>query len=189
MTESTMISLSTTKPLYDATLIPAGELDKERWQDIMGHERGSRPNSDEGNQTQIDILNGESYTLDINLPQPLLSPPSLVDRREYFHVTQKWEGYVIEVRQDVFLARLIPIKGEGSELEAEIYLEDVELPDHALVEPGAVFYWSIGYFIKPSRNRIKASQIRFQLLPPRTKGELEKARARAAKLINLFDDG
>jgi hypothetical protein len=105
--------------------------------------------------------------------------------RKHYLVVQMWEGYVIEVNQGVFLARLVPIKGDAPELEAEMYLEAVDLPDRALVEQGAVFYWSIGYFITPRGNRIKASQICFRHKPLWTVSELEKGRTEAARLINL----
>lgn len=138
------------------------------------------------NQTQVDSFNGESISIDINLENLLLIPPLPRQAREYFNVKQKWEGYVLEVSQDVFLARLMPIVGEGSDMEAEIYLEEVDAEDHKLVEPGAVFYWSIGYLIKPS-GRYRASLIRFRRLPPRSKRDLDNARLKAVELMSLFD--
>ncbi len=182
-------SMPTKKSLDDVTFSVASEINEEKWQSITGIEHLTKPNFANANQTQIDHFNGESYTLDISLGQFLIAPPLFRQAREYFHVRQKWEGYVIEVGQDTFLARLAPIVGEGSDLEAEIYLEDVELPDRTLVKPGSVFYWSIGYFVKPSGNRCRASLIRFRRLPPWTKDKLETARANAEKLMSLLDEG
>ena len=92
---------------------------------------------------------------------------------------------MIEVGPDTFLARLTRIVGEGPDQEAEIYLNEVEEEDHALIEPGAVFYWSIGYLDRPS-GRIRASVVRFRRLPAWTRRQLEAARAEAAKLRDLL---
>ena len=189
MTIVSTASLSTKKSLGDVKFSLVSEAEEEKWTNIAGLGHFIKSNLGNADQTQVNCLNGESYTLDVNKVQFLIVPPSLCQAREYFHVKQKWEGYVIEVAQDTFRARLVPIIGEGSDLEAEIYLEDVELPDRTLVEPGAVFYWSIGYIVKPSGNRCRASLIRFRRLPPWAKEKLEAARAEAEKLMSLLDEG
>ena len=180
--------------LNDVTFNFTNEIEVERWntlvEDIEDHLL--RSNLDDGvNQTRGIDLNEDSHSqaLDIpNLDQLLIIPP-FPQSQEYFNVKQKWEGYVLEVGQDTFRARLVPIVGEDADLEAEIFLTDVEDSDQVLVEPGAVFYWSIGYAIKPSGNRYQASFIRFRRLPPLTKEKLEVARAKAKQLMNFFDEG
>lgn len=117
------------------------------------------PNRDTVNQTQMIPVNGGSRTFGLRPPQPLF-PPRLRPAQEYFNAVQKWEGYVIEVGQDTFRARLVPIIGEGPDQEAEIYLREMKEEDHTLIKPGAVFYWSIGYLDRPS-GRLRASVIRF----------------------------
>ena len=105
--------------------------------------------------------------------------------RYQFILKQKWVGYVIDVSNDTFLARLITIVGEGSEIEAEIFLEEVDERDHPLIRPGATFYWSIGYNDTSGRQRV--SEIRFRRLSPWTPEELEAANAEAASIRALFD--
>jgi hypothetical protein len=117
----------------------------------------------------------------------VLSPPRLRPAKEYFNAIQKWEGFVIEVTEDTFIARLTPIVGEGPDQEAEIYLDEVKPDDQSLIEPGAVFYWSIGYLDRPSA-RLRASIIRFRRLPTWTKREIETARTKAARLKALLHD-
>jgi hypothetical protein len=153
---------------------------------FLPEELVTEQNRDVANQTQISRVNGTSNPLDIRSGQLLFFPPHLRPAREHFRTLQKWEGYVIEVRQDTFLARLVPIIGEGPDQDAEIYLEEIQQDDHALIEPGAVFYWSIGYLDGPS-GRSRTSVIRFRRLPTWTKRELENASAKAAKLKDLFD--
>jgi len=143
------------------------------------------PNRDAVDQTLEGRVNGTSATL-FKSDQLVFIPPRLSTPKKKFRVLQKWEGYVIEVEQDTFFARLVPIVGEGPDQEAEIYLEEIEPDDRILIEPGAVFYWSIGYSDKPA-GRERVSLIRFRRLPTWTRRELEIARTKAAKLRDLFD--
>ena len=141
-------------------------------------------------RTGTDVYGAASDSFDINqsfippqlFPDPF-SPPSFTDS---FKAIQKWEGYVIEVYEETFLARLIPILGEGADQEAEIYIEEVEPVDQVLIEPGAVFYWSIGYLDKPS-GRHRDSYIRFRRLPAWTRRELKAAGEKAKMLQELLN--
>jgi len=142
-------------------------------------------NGDSINQTLRYHPNDGSITLDADLGQLLLFPPEPRPVEEYFKALQKWEGVVIEVGQDTFLAKIVPI-GEGVEQEAEIYIEEVGQEDYVLIEPGAAFYWTIGYLDRPS-GRLRASIIRFRRLPVWTKRDLEVADAKANELRELFD--
>lgn len=120
------------------------------------------------------------------LPLVALPPsPRLVDR---FVCLQRWEGYVLEVGSDAFLARLVDLTRGGTEEEAEILIEELDPSDHPLLEPGAVFYWSIGYLERPS-GRQRSSVIRFRRLPAWTRGELLVARDRASEYRDLFAEG
>jgi hypothetical protein len=130
-------------------------------------------------------VNGGSARFILGTFQSVLPLPRPRPTRERFNAMQKWEGFVIEVKDDTFFARLTPIIGEGPDQEAEIYLSEVEPEDQPLIEPGAVFYWSIGYLDRPS-GRLRASVIRFRRLPIWTERELEAARAEAVKLKSLL---
>lgn len=153
------------------------------------------PNSGSGNGVQTRTfdqkhafgVNGGSTSLQVDLGK-IVAPVQPRKRINQFdNALQKWEGYVIELRQDTFLARLTPIKGEGPDQEAEIYLSEVEEGDHVLIRPGAVFYWSIGYLDRPS-GRIRASRIRFRRLPAWSRRDLETAKAEAENLRELLHD-
>ena len=106
---------------------------------------------------------------------------------EVFEVRQKWEGYVLELGEETFYARLICIEGEGPDLEAEIELEAVNPTDRDLVQRGAYFYWSIGY-LKRSSGTIRHSLIRFRRLPPMTDADWAQAEAKADALMALFEE-
>lgn len=84
---------------------------------------------------------------------------------------QKWEGYVLEVREDTFMARLVPLVGGGPDLEAEIYRTAITEEDQELVV-GAVFHLSV---------ELGGPSIRFLQLPP-----LAVNKTAAAEILRLF---
>lgn len=111
--------------------------------------------------------------------------PELPAPHEFFRATQKWEGYVLCVGSDSFIARLIPIVGEGPGQDAEIYIEAVHEDDRSFIVAGAVFYWSIGYLDRRSGRRL-VSQIIFRRLPPWTKRDLQNAEAEAKRISDAL---
>lgn len=131
--------------------------------------------------TQTSPVSDATGAIRVPHPEVVLQLPRLPATREFFRALQRWEGYVLAVTEDSFLARLVPIVGEGPSQEAEISLEELEQEDRRLVEPGAVFYWSIGYLDRPS-GRLRISLIRFRRLPAWSSHEIERARADAREL-------
>ena len=144
------------------------------------------PSSDGAEQTHIRYVNGESSPDEIKLNPFLFSLPSAPQAKEFFRAIQKWECCVLDVGRDTFRARLVSIVGEGPDQEAEIYLEEVDPDDQGLVQPGAVFYWTIGYLDRPA-GRLRGSILRFRRLPPLSDTELNAVRSEAKKLETLFE--
>lgn len=108
-------------------------------------------------------------------------------RREHVVVHQQWEGYVESVSTSGFRALLVDTSGgEDSEERTEIDLDEVSDFDRPLIEPGAVFYWSVGYRVRTSGQREGMSVIRFRRLPTWTEEELDDARAAANEAMALF---
>ena len=58
---------------------------------------------------------------------------------------QKWEGIVMDVMDDAFLARLIDLTQKGTDEEAEFSFDEISEEDKPLIRSGAIFYWNIGY--------------------------------------------
>ena len=106
---------------------------------------------------------------------------------ENFIVRQKWEGYITDTSDDVFTARLRSLSGAADKLEAEIYLDELDQDDRQLVEPGAIFYWSIGYLDGPSGRR-RTSIIRFKRVPRLTDVQLADIESSASELSDLLSD-
>jgi len=98
-----------------------------------------------------------------------------------FIYLQEWEGCIVEVRENSFLARLTDITNGDTDEEAEIFFEDVREEDRKYIKEGAVFYWDIGNLIKNGK-KISMSIINFHKRKF-TKKDFEKAKKRAEELF------
>jgi hypothetical protein len=98
---------------------------------------------------------------------------------------QRWEGTIEEVGEDSFTAVLRDLTAQGADEWAELLLDDVAESDRALVAPGAVFYWWIGYRESVS-GRTRASVIRLRRLPGITDAELEASAATARRRLRAW---
>ncbi|MHA1216350.1 MAG: hypothetical protein ACTSPX_03370 [Candidatus Thorarchaeota archaeon] len=94
-------------------------------------------------------------------------------------MSRHWRGCVLSVGDDAFVAKLTPLGRQGPVQEAEIRLDKVG-DDRELVEPGAVFYWTVTEH---------ESVIRFQRLPPWAEDEIKAAEVRARELLELLQEG
>lgn len=115
-------------------------------------------------------------------PKPLYQHP--VRANDSYKSLQKWEGYVVENKKDMFIARLIDLTSEGEEEIAEIPIAEISESDLDLLSVGAVFYWNIAYKDSVSGQRERVSTIRFRRLPMWTKKELEDAKEKGRTLFN-----
>lgn len=95
---------------------------------------------------------------------------------------QKWEGIVMEVKDDAFLARLIDLTNKGVDEEAEFPIDEISEEDKLLVRPGAIFYWNIGYHTSSSGQRTRTSIIRLRRLPAWTQREIDAAKREAERI-------
>lgn len=101
---------------------------------------------------------------------------------------QEWEGYVSNIAETFFTARLVD-KTQGKsveEEEADFLIGDLSDEDRQLLVPGAVFRWVIGYQRTISGTKRRVSQITFRRLPAWTRKELQAARSRAEELASTI---
>lgn len=96
-------------------------------------------------------------------------------------VLQKWEGYVEEIGEETFTARLVDKSGTEPEQQAELLISDVAIDDRDLLVAGGVFYWTIGYRNDVCGGLRRTSSLRFRRLPAWSQKELSKAREQAAE--------
>lgn len=117
-----------------------------------------------------------------NRPIPLYN--RVISRKDYFVSLQKWEGSVIDIKDDLIIVDLIDLTEEGHKEKAEIPIEEISASDSELLKKGAIFYWNIGYRDTVSGQRERVSIIRFRRLPIWTEQEIVKAKENALKLID-----
>lgn len=96
-------------------------------------------------------------------------------------VLQKWEGRVLENGKDFFRAVVFDLVDMTTEEEVEFDLAEVTDDDLALVRPGAVFYWSVGYRVEVSRTKSRTSLIRFRRLPVWSRDDLRRRERRVSE--------
>lgn len=101
------------------------------------------------------------------------------------HPLQEWEGYVTEINNNGFAARLLDLTSGASfeEEEADIPLEEVSETDAEKIQVGSIFRWVIGYERSSVGTKKRISQIVFRDLPATTKSDLQAANDWAREII------
>jgi hypothetical protein len=132
------------------------------------------------------------YTAELQQTEPAVRPvvvwvPEIPQTREGFDVLQKFEGTVQAVQGDSFTGRLVDKTHFGPEEEAEIPLAEIMPGDRELVQPGAVFYWVIGYRREEHGQLSRSSMIRFQRLPAWSPADVVRAKAAAETFLSFLD--
>ena len=124
------------------------------------------------------------YDIDLALPPKLPQVPSAT-----FHALQEWEGYVLEIGEEEFEARLIDLTAgatyEGE--EATIPMQDVSDYDAKKLRVGAIFRWVIGYERTVGGSRRRVSQIVFRDLPAVTESDLRTGQEWAARILQSLN--
>lgn len=121
---------------------------------------------------------GANQVFPLPLPKEARRRPSLVQ-------LQEWEGYVLDVSETGFTARLVDLTRQETtpSEEADFDVEEVSDNDRDLLREGAVFRWTIGYETAPGGTKKRVSQLFFRRLPKWTKNEIAQADARAQDLL------
>jgi len=135
----------------------------------------------------FDTLESQIAPIKLGNTQTVIRLNHTLPKQDRFISLQKWEGAVLEVKEDSFFARLVDLTDSNIDEEAEFSIEELSPEDRPLIKPGAIFYWNIGYLDKRSGQRIHASLIRFRRLPAWTSKEIQQVQEEAARLQELFD--
>lgn len=98
----------------------------------------------------------------LRIHQPVVRPREQPIKRQ-FQALARWEGAVTELFATYFVAEVVDLDS-GERAVAEFEMKELAEFDRALCKPGGLFYWSIGYDIKESGQRYRASTIRFRRL-------------------------
>ncbi len=121
-----------------------------------------------------------SGTRDIDLPP--VSPR--LAQGASLHALQEWEGYVVDIRETEFVARLVDITAGASQEGEEATFSRTELSDgdDARICDGSIFRWVIGYERSPAGTKKRVSQIVFRDLPAVTRSDLRDGEAWAREM-------
>jgi hypothetical protein len=115
--------------------------------------------------------------------------PIMVTQAVRFEVLQQWEGTVVDVDADGFVAHLSDKRDADAPLEkATIAFEEIAEQDVPLVEAGALFDWTIGYLTQPHGQKTTESTIVFRRMPRWSARDMERITREAAELDELFGD-
>ena len=122
----------------------------------------------------------------MNTSHPSRSTP---EPKAFLHVLQEWEGYVVEMRSDEFVARLVDLTAGSTheEEEALIPWAAISQNDVASVDVGSIFRWVIGYERSAAGTRKRVSRIVFRDRPRMSQRDLREGRRWARETMRAFN--
>ncbi|HEY9159021.1 hypothetical protein [Candidatus Binatus sp.] len=113
--------------------------------------------------------------------------PRLEAPPQSFKPLQQWRGTVTTIGESEFDAELRDLTDRTRARETATFgFDELSDSDQDLVQIGAVFYWSIGYKLSPSRQRELVATIIFRRLPRWTKSQLDAVKARANEIEEIL---
>jgi len=99
-----------------------------------------------------------------------------------FTALQEWDGYILEVTEDTFRARLIDLTNKTDshvEEEVEISLNELDDESQSRLSVGTLLRWSIGYQRARSGQKTRVSKIIIRRLPVWREEEIQAAKRKA----------
>lgn len=127
----------------------------------------STPAEDPGGLATVirqDLVESQGWSDWLTYNRPVIRTPSW-QRNRRFIATARWEGVVTERFSTYFEAEVIDLDGDET-AAAQFDLADLSDSDRHLCEPGALFYWTIGYDVKEGGQRSRASVVAFRRMGP-----------------------
>ena len=105
------------------------------------------------------------------------------------HALQEWQGYVMEINETEFTARLLDVTANDpfEKEEADIPLTELSDADMAKIQIGSIFRWVIGYERSSAGTKKRVSQIVLRDLPAVTKTDLQAGDAWAHRVSAAFE--
>jgi hypothetical protein len=108
--------------------------------------------------------------------------------RDRIKLLQQWECLVSQVHDDCVECEMHDLTDESKPVEcAEIYLDEFNEFDRALLCEGAVFYWSVGHETKRTGQVRRYSELRVRRMPPLSHLKKREISERARQLSELLD--
>jgi len=134
-------------------------------------------------QEKASEINGLVDKVIVKVPYP--APPL-----SRFELLQQWEGEVRQVDSDEFTAVIRDLTNSRSpEEEVTLPKDEISSGDIGLVQPGAIFYWIIGYRVSPDGQKTRTSDLRFRRLPAWSAREIKRASERTLEFKRMLGIG
>jgi len=114
---------------------------------------------------------------------PEYSKTFAIQKRKYTAKTQKWIGYVIDIKENSFIAHLEELNDSTTYEIGEFDKFEILPDDLPLLSIGSTFYWSIGYLTNNSQRK-KESTIKFRRLGNLSVEDFDRIKDKAD---NLFE--
>jgi len=108
---------------------------------------------------------------------------------EHVKLLQQWECVVSRVHDDCVECEMHDLTDDARPAEyAEVYLDEFNHFDRALLREGAVFYWSIGHETKKTGQVRRYSDLRVRRMPQLSDLTKREISQRANQLSELFSN-
>lgn len=121
---------------------------------------------------------------------PLIRIPRDMPPRRKFDLLQQWEGVVSEVSDDAVWAEILDLTNPSNAAEVvEIPFAEFAVSDRPLLQPGSVFYWSIGYETSPGGTIRRISETRVRRTAVWSSRTVASLKARACEIYSQFGNG
>ncbi|MFP4844288.1 hypothetical protein [Winogradskyella sp. PE311] len=108
------------------------------------------------------------------------------NKNNYAKAITKLKGYVSEIKDEYFVAKLEELDNSDTYEIGEFDLSDVDKGDIELLEVGSVFYWNFGYHVDRGQVK-KMSEIRFQRISNLDINEFDSICEESDKLNDSLD--
>jgi hypothetical protein len=113
-----------------------------------------------------------------------------MQQRRKIDLLQQWEALVTEVTDDAEWAEIIDLTDPSNAAEVvEIPFAEFAVSDRPLLQPGSVFYWSIGYETSPGGTIRRVSEIRVRRTAAWSPRTIASLKARACEFSLEFGNG
>jgi hypothetical protein len=120
---------------------------------------------------------------------PVMATAPQPPRTSSLRPSQEWEGKVVRVEDDAFVALLYDkTNRENPTEEVRLDASDISDDQWSTVRPGAIFYWTIGREKSPAGQIRNISEIVFQRSPRWTVKMIQSSKERARSLARVFSD-
>ena len=105
-----------------------------------------------------------------------------------FHTLQEWEGYVIDVSENEFTARLLDLTADANveDEEVTIPLSELAETDDKHLNLGSIFRWVIGHEYSEKGTLRRVSEIIFRDLPVMSPFDKSEGQKWAREIIESF---